>query len=331
MIRLPPRGVGWLFAVTTLISAFLLFQVQPLLSKFLLPWFGGTPAVWTTCVLFFQTALFVGYLYAHLSERVLSERMQAAVHIALLAAALAALPILPHSSWKPTTGEQPVATILAVLTVSVGLPYLLLSSTGPLLSAWFARTFTGKSPYRLYALSNLGSLLALLTYPFLVEPALSIRRQAGWWSLAFGIFAACCAVSAVMAARHQRPIASERLKVLMARDERIRGRTRLALTGLPGSACLHLLRLRSWQQQTSSARTSPLFRSSGSPRFRCIYSRSSSRSITSVGTAATSIARCFCCSLRSARSTSWRWIIGVFRTASSTSWCSISPPCSVSA
>jgi hypothetical protein len=246
MIRLPPRGVGWLFALTTLTSAFLLFQVQPLLSKFLLPWFGGTPAVWTTCVLFFQTALFVGYLYAHLSEHVLSERTQAAVHIALLTAALVALPILPHTSWKPTTGEQPVALILAVLAVSVGLPYLLLSSTGPLLSAWFARCFPGKSPYRLYALSNLGSLLALLTYPFLVEPALSIRHQASWWSWSFGMFAACCAASAIAAAGHQRVIASERLKVLLSKQERAQGTHRsaidlLAWIGLPAFASLTFL------------------------------------------------------------------------------------------
>ncbi len=332
MIRLPPRGVGWLFALTTLTSAFLLFQVQPLLSKYLLPWFGGTPAVWTTCVLFFQTALFIGYLYAHLSERVLSERIQAAVHIALLTAALVALPILPHTSWKPMAGEQPVTLILAVLSVSVGLPYLLLSSTGPLLSAWFARCFPGKSPYRLYALSNFGSLLALLTYPFLVEPTLSIRHQASGWSSAFAIFAACCAVSAIMAAQHPRPDASERLKVLLSKHERAQGTAQVRFKlARHGSACPRSLRSHSSPLPMSFARTSLSFPSCGLRPCRCICCRSSSRSITSAGTADKFIARCFYCCSRLARSTSWRWITGVSRIASSTSLCCILPRCSVSA
>jgi hypothetical protein len=245
MFRLSTRGLALLFALTTLVSAFLLFQVQPLLSKFLLPWFGGTPAVWTTCVLFFQAALFGGYLYAHLSESLFSERLQAVVHIVLLAAAVVVLPITPDNSWKPTADDQPILRILAVLTVCIGIPYFLLSSTGPLVSAWFARSFPGRSPYRLYALSNFGSLLALLTYPFVVAPALSIRRQASWWSWAFVVFAICSAASALSAARHRKPAGSERLRVLDAKTERgAAGRKHLrwlAWVGLPAFASLTFL------------------------------------------------------------------------------------------
>lgn len=182
----------WLYAITVFLSAFLLFQVQPMIARMILPWFGGTAAVWATCLLFFQAALLAGYGYTHGIVRRLSPRRQWMLHAALLALALTVLPILPDAKWKPATPDMPAARILALLAVTVGLPYFLLSTTAPLIQAWFARAFPGRSPYRLYALSNLGSMLALLTYPALVEPALTLRQQGWSWSGAFVLFAALC-------------------------------------------------------------------------------------------------------------------------------------------
>src|SRR5580765_6215628 len=149
------------FAATIFTGAFLLFLVQPLIGKFILPWFGGSPAVWTTCMLFFQVMLLAGYAYAHLSARFLKPRAQAVVHVLLLVAALVLLPITPSSIWKPVSPGEPIWHILRLLLACVGLPYFVLSTTGPLMQEWFRRLHPGASPYRLYALSNLGSLLAL--------------------------------------------------------------------------------------------------------------------------------------------------------------------------
>ncbi|MGE0377712.1 MAG: spermidine synthase, partial [Planctomycetaceae bacterium] len=190
------RGVLLLFAATIFGSAFLLFQVQPLISRFILPWFGGSPAVWSTCMLFFQVVLFGGYLYAHLISTGLSSRWQAVVHAALLLTAAILLPITPDESWKPQAAENPTLRILLLLAASVGLPYFLLSSTGPLLQRWFSLQAPGVSPYRLYALSNVGSLLALVTFPFLVEPAFSSPMQAAIWSWGFRGFVLLCCVCA---------------------------------------------------------------------------------------------------------------------------------------
>ncbi|MBX3437568.1 MAG: fused MFS/spermidine synthase [Planctomycetaceae bacterium] len=186
------RGVVLLFAATIFSSAFLLFQVQPLISRFILPWFGGSPAVWSTCMLFFQVVLFAGYLYAHLLSTRLSPRWQASLHAALLAGAVMSLPITPDASWKPAPGENPTLRIILLLGACVGLPYLLLSSTGPLLQRWFSQQAPGTSPYRLYALSNVGSLLALVTFPFVVEPVFSSPVQAETWSWGFRAFAILC-------------------------------------------------------------------------------------------------------------------------------------------
>ena len=185
-----------LFATTIFASAFLLFQVQPLISKFILPWFGGSPAVWSTCMLFFQVVLFGGYVYAHLTTQHLSPKNQALLHIGLLVTAACLLPISPDASWKPTGSENPALQIVLLLSVSVGLPYFILSSTGPLLQSWFSRQSPGTSPYRLYALSNIGSLLALVSYPFAVEPALSSPTQASLWSWGFCFFAGVCSLCA---------------------------------------------------------------------------------------------------------------------------------------
>ncbi len=169
------------FALTIFTGAFLLFQVQPLMGKFVLPWFGGSPGVWTTCMLFFQVLLLGGYTYAHLSARWLRPKRQALLHITLVAVSALFLPVVPGADWKPLTGEQPVLKILGLLAANVGLPYFALAATGPLVQHWFGCAFAGKSPYRLYALSNAGSLLALLSYPFLFEPLMSRQTQAHLW------------------------------------------------------------------------------------------------------------------------------------------------------
>jgi hypothetical protein len=194
-----PSRDRWLavnYAAAIFTSAFLLFQVQPLVSKHILPWFGGSSAVWTTCLLFFQTLLFFGYAYAHFIHAKLNIRQQVAVHLGLIVAAILFARVLPGESWEPRGGEEPVSSILLILAVSIGLPYFVLSGTGPLLQAWFARSFPGESPYRLYALSNVGSLLALLTYPFVFEPSFSVPAQARWWFLGFVIYGVLCAFAA---------------------------------------------------------------------------------------------------------------------------------------
>jgi hypothetical protein len=182
----------WFYAFPIFLSALLLFQVQPIIAKHILPWFGGTPAVWTTCMVFFQVALLGGYAYAHASIRLLTPRKQAVLHGLLLAGCLALLPAIPAEAWKPIGGESEIPRILALLAVTIGGPYLILAANGPLLQAWFSREFPKKSPYRLYALSNVGSLLALLSYPVLLEPGLSLRWQEYSWSGLFVLFAASC-------------------------------------------------------------------------------------------------------------------------------------------
>ena len=177
------------FSLTIFWGAFLLFLVQPLIARFILPWFGGGPAVWTTCMLFFQLLLLGGYAYAHFSISRLTPRRQVITHLILLAIAVALLPITPGDGWKPTDGSHAAGHILLLLLASLGLPYLVLSATGPLLQAWFSKANPGVSPYRLYALSNVGSLLALLIYPFYLEPQLSRQAQADGWSWGLAIYA----------------------------------------------------------------------------------------------------------------------------------------------
>ncbi len=190
--------------VAIFLSAFLLFQVQLLLAKYILPWFGGTPAVWTTSLLFFQTALLAGYAYAHwLARR--PGPVQRRLHLALLTASLAGLgaaaylwgaPLLADGSWKPEPDVQPIGHILWLLAASVGLPFFALSATNPLLTAWWSRAHPGTSPYRLYALSNLGSLLGLASYPVAVEVFLPLGAQAWMWVAGYVLFAAALAWSA---------------------------------------------------------------------------------------------------------------------------------------
>ena len=185
------------FAFSIFSGAFLLFAVQPLVGKYILPWFGGGPGVWATCLLFFQTLLLGGYAYAHFSATRLTPRRQAGLHLALLAVALVLLPIIPGAHWRPQGDEDPTWRILLLLTASVGLPYFVLSATGPLMQQWFSQAQPGRSPYRLYALSNLGSLLALLGYPFYFERVFTRQTQANLWSIGLGIFALGCVWCAV--------------------------------------------------------------------------------------------------------------------------------------
>lgn len=184
------------YALTIFVSAFLLFQVQPLTGRFILPWFGGGPSIWTACMLFFQLLLLGGYLYSHLLSTFFRPKTQAMVHLGLLLGSLAFLPIAPSDAWKPTAGESPLSTILLLLTATVGAPYFLLSTTGPLMQRWFSRTAPGQSPYRLYALSNVGSLLALLSYPFVFEPWLTLRQQVYSWSSLYSLYAGLAALCA---------------------------------------------------------------------------------------------------------------------------------------
>ncbi|MBN2497422.1 MAG: fused MFS/spermidine synthase [Deltaproteobacteria bacterium] len=208
-------------AATILLGAFLLFAVQPLLGKHLLPVFGGAPAVWTTCMLFFQVLLLAGYAYAHLLAHRLSPAAQAAVHtgmVVLAAASLAAqglgwgAPL--RTPLDPSAAAAPVSEILTGLLCAVGLPFLLLAATSPLLQAWFHRCAPGRSPYRLYVVSNVGSLLALLAYPFAIEPLAGLGQQAWGWAAGFALFTAgtgLCAWRARGAAEPEAPVASPAL------------------------------------------------------------------------------------------------------------------------
>ena len=190
-----------LFASTILLSAFLLFLVQPIIAKQILPWFGGTSAVWTTCLVFFQVVLLAGYTYSHLTTRYLAPKQQARLHIALLVVSVLFLPIIPSEALKPAAGADAALRIVVLLFATIGLPYFLLSSTGPLLQKWVAPHFPEKSVYRLFALSNFGSLVGLLAFPFAIEPFSTSHAQSIVWSVAYAVFAAACAASAWKASR----------------------------------------------------------------------------------------------------------------------------------
>lgn len=180
---------GGHFLIAIFLGAFLLFQVQPMMAKAILPWFGGAQAVWTTCMLFFQVLLLCGYLYAHLISTRLRPGAQVAMHFSLLMLSFVFIRILPSEAWRPAGGGSPELRILLLLSASVGLPFFVLSATSPLVQAWYRLSAPGRSPYRLYSLSNTGSMLALLSYPFLVEPFLDLGRQASLWGIIYILFA----------------------------------------------------------------------------------------------------------------------------------------------
>jgi hypothetical protein len=192
-----------LYAGTIFLSAFLLFLVQPVIAKQILPWFGGAASVWATCLVFFQSVLLLGYAYADWTSRRMSPRTQAKLHIALLALSLLLLPIIPEMRWKPggDNGSAPMVAILGLLGVTIGLPYFMLSATSPLLQSWYWRHFKTAAPYRLFSLSNLASLLALLSYPVVIEPYLRLAVQSYSWSALYAGFAVLCAVTASTSAK----------------------------------------------------------------------------------------------------------------------------------
>ncbi|MBT2336283.1 fused MFS/spermidine synthase [Variovorax paradoxus] len=193
-------GIQLLFAGTIFSSAFLLFLVQPLIAKQILPWFGGSAAVWSICMVFFQVVLLAGYAYSDWVTRRLRVRAQAALHVTLLLASLAFLPLVVAARWKPTGSEDPAWLILGLLFATIGLPYFLLSTTGPLVQSWVARTPWGAQVYRYFSLSNLASLLSLLSYPGLIEPRSSMLQQARGWSWGYGVFVVLCAGTTLLVA-----------------------------------------------------------------------------------------------------------------------------------
>ena len=186
-----------IYALTILVSAFLLFQVEPVIGKIILPWFGGSAAVWTACLVFFQVTLLAGYLYAHALIRYVKPRAQAALHVGLLAMSALTLAVYPSASLRSYSAGDPTWSILLLLGRTIGLPFFLLASTGPLVQAWYARRFAGSMPYWLYALSNAGSMFALLSYPFLFEPVFTTHEQSRIWSWGYLGFAVVCAAAAL--------------------------------------------------------------------------------------------------------------------------------------
>ncbi len=197
------------YAATTLYSALLLFSVQPMIGKAILPVFGGSAAVWANCLLFFQAVLLLGYLYAHWSARWLSPRLQVVTHLLLLAGSCIVLPLAPSADWKRLASSAPSWGVFGALIASVGLPYFVLSTTSPLVQSWFAATVNSRFPYRLYALSNFGSLAALIAYPLVIEPASGTRTQLRAWSAAYAIFVLLCGTAALFAAKRDRATGKE--------------------------------------------------------------------------------------------------------------------------
>ena len=201
-----PRLVRLLYSLTVALGAFLLFLLEPLFAKMILPRFGGSAAVWSTCLVFFQSALLLGYYYADALTRRLSPSRQAPTHIALLFVSLALMPIAPHAVLTSSSSYHPAFHILVLLTASIGLPFVLLSATSPLIQAWKSRT--GAAAYHLFAISNFASFVALLSFPFLIEPRVSLHRQSQVWSAMYAAFVGVCSLTA-WASRSESATAAE--------------------------------------------------------------------------------------------------------------------------
>jgi len=231
----------WGFALTLFANAALLFAVQPMFSKMALPLLGGSASVWNTCMLVFQTLLLGGYLYAHLSTRLLRPRAQVALHVALLAVSLLALPVAVPAGWTPPPGGAPVPWLVGLLLVGLGLPFFLLSTGAPLLQHWFSRTGhpAADNPYFLYAASNAGSMLALLAYPFAIEPLLALSSQRRVWSVLYGVVVLLVALCGWTALRRE-----ERLSALGSRLSA--EATAVAESREPRAESLALWRQRVW-------------------------------------------------------------------------------------
>lgn len=177
-----------MMAAAVLLSAFLLFQVQPIIAKYILPWFGGAATVWTVCMLFFQLVLLIGYSYSHILVAYVRPREQALLHAVLLVVTLFILPISPDKSLVMEFENSPFLGVMSLLTLTIGVPYFALSTTSSLIQAWFSRVHVGRSPYPLYALSNFGSVIALLIYPFIIETNFKVQAQVSYWSVGYSIF-----------------------------------------------------------------------------------------------------------------------------------------------
>lgn len=219
---------GGVFGVAIFVSAFLLFEIEPIIAKMILPWFGGVASVWAVCLVFFQTMLLLGYWYADALTRRFSFVVQGRMHATLLLLSLLALRIVPGGRWKPAGPEHPAIRILLLLCATVGLPFFVLSTTSPLLQAWYAKTRSSARPYRLYALSNAGSMLALVIYPILIEPWTSTSHQAIGWSAGYVLVVVLCAAVALASRSRQRGIADDSNRFATA------GAT-LATAGLAGA------------------------------------------------------------------------------------------------
>jgi Ca2+/Na+ antiporter len=184
------------FKYSIFLSAFLLFQVQPMIARYILPWYGGSASVWSTCLLFFQAGLLLGYGYSHALTKYFEIKKQVTIHIVLLVISLITLPITPGEWLKPQTSDHPVLGIISLLTITVGFPYVMVSTTGPLIQYWFSISYPKKSPYGLYALSNLGSLLGLISYPLIIEPYLHLKTQTMMWSVGYLVYVLICSYTA---------------------------------------------------------------------------------------------------------------------------------------
>jgi hypothetical protein len=233
-----------LFATTVFLSAFLLFQIQPIIAKMILPWFGGSSSVWSVCMVFFQAELLLGYAYVHWLHEKLSAQRQVIVHIGLLALSILMLPVAADPSWKGDALASPSWAVFVVLAVSVGAPYLMLSTTGPLMQAWYAHAFhtpgADAKPYRLYALSNLASMIALLSYPVVIEPFFAVGLQAQGWSAGYVLFALAAIATGVVVYRKKSDNV-EHVRSTDALDARPSLRECLLWIGLAAAASILLL------------------------------------------------------------------------------------------
>jgi len=233
-----------LFATTVFLSAFLLFQIQPIIAKMILPWFGGSSSVWSVCMVFFQAELLLGYAYVHWLHEKLSAQRQVIVHIGLLALSILMLPVAADPSWKGDALASPSWAVFVVLAVSVGAPYLMLSTTGPLMQAWYAHAFhtpgADAKPYRLYALSNLASMIALLSYPVVIEPFFAVGLQAQGWSAGYVLFALAAIATGVVVYRKKSDNV-EQVRSTDALDTRPSLRECLLWIGLAAAASILLL------------------------------------------------------------------------------------------
>jgi hypothetical protein len=245
----PNALLGAAYAATIFLSAFLLFQVQLIIGKYILPFFGGAPAVWTLCLLFFQVLLLAGYAYAHFVSKHARLPPQGKTHAGVLLGCLAGFvalwvrwdtPLTPGRGWMPRPDANPTWQVLALLAVTVALPFFILSTTGPLLQRWHSRCHFGRTPYRLYALSNTGSLLGVLSYPFLLEWTLTTRQQASLWSICFAFFVL---LSTAIALQLPRISSSAAIPASAAPDSAGAPKSRSYLMWLGLSACSSIMLL----------------------------------------------------------------------------------------